>query len=853
VATKPSNPADFAGRDAELASVPMAQTPRGGMESAFRGESGSVGSATEQAPPFAGMGPLMESADDQVFQQVHGLVLRQELIALNHLAQDSHWTYVKLGYPWSTLTKEPTRDVYKQTLPYGSAGITVQAVPNKAWDLINKTTEALLVDFPEAEAEPTDDTEEAQAAKEMANRFLSQDAGEQGTSDALLFNDRVNRSLTSSSSYLECWTDPTGGGYVPLQIKAHPEAQDVAQPLLGPDGNPTTDPILRYVVLGPDGQPLHFVDDASQASPQWQPKIRDSKWQREHVRVFPESLPVEKADKVIILGFCTIGEAKKRWKSVAAMQPDELSALTDWTPPRYLVLLPPFQRARWKLTDGRDKEKAGSSDERIVFYYHIFAKASPDYPKGADVVVSGSKGGLVIDRQPLSKEVTVNGQKETRCMEIPVVQITPRQDPDEADPSGRAFIELFAGAAENNAFLAMSFSQIIDQILHTPFSIPSTSPIEGWQVEEARASGDFLIVTRPEDKPVQLQPPLLPTGFQAMYELADEAINSIASSERAATGADNSKERSGKALQIAVSQNNVSLSGMQNSVNQSYARWCRLKIERAMSDFSTAQQISYVGEDGAYKQDEWTGVDFALIGKVVIKAGTGTMMPPDQKVQYIGNLQAAGLIPPDEASDAARPSFAKRLGLPDNPQQQRIERQITGFLKGPPSPEWIQQAQVFQQAKAASDQQNAVAQQDYQNELAQHQANEQNSQTLKIGTSQPVPEQPQQAVPMDANGQPMQAPWTPFNPLPMDNEPLNAQLRMRRLGKMMAQVKFEAFPPEWQQVAIAEYQNMSNAVLAAQPAEPLPKGVSIVDKASGGDVAQEERKATHPNQPQRAA
>jgi hypothetical protein len=92
-----------------------------------------------------------------VFKTVDGL--RQELIALNHLAQDTHWTYVKLGYPWSTLTKEPNRDRYRPDLPYGSAGITIQAVPNKAWDLINKTTEALLVDFPQAECEPGDDSE----------------------------------------------------------------------------------------------------------------------------------------------------------------------------------------------------------------------------------------------------------------------------------------------------------------------------------------------------------------------------------------------------------------------------------------------------------------------------------------------------------------------------------------------------------------------------------------------------------------------------------------------------------------------------------------------------------------------
>lgn len=854
---KPPNPADLVGLDAQLASLPQAQTPRGGMEFGFDGStlSGAGKPAPTPEGEFAGMGPLLEDGDADVFKQVDGLVMRQELIALNHLAQDNHWTYVKLGYPWSTLTKEPNRDVYKQTLPYGSAGITVQAVPNKSWDLINKTTEALLVDFPQAEAEPNTDSEQAQAACEMANRFLAEDASEQGTNDDILFHDRVERALTCATTYAECWTDPTGGGYVPLQIEAHPQAVDVNNPLFGPNGEPTTDYVLRYVT-----EDSQFTNDPSQAAPQWQPKLRASKWQREHVRVFPESQSIDRAEQVIILGYCTLGEAKRRWETVGAMTSDELTALCDWTPPRYLVLLPPFQRARWRLTDGRDKDKAGSSDERIMFYYHLYAKASPVYKRGADVAVSGAKGGLVLGRKLLAAPVKIQkgggDVTEIRCMEIPVVQITPRGDPDEMDPTGRAFIELFAGAAENNAYLAMSFSQMLDWILHVEKYIPSTSPIEGWQVEEARASGDFLTILKAEDKPTYGQIPQLPSAFFNMYETADEAINSIASSERAATGADNSKERSGKALQIAVSQNNVSLSGMNTAVSNAYARWCRIKIERCMADYTTPQQISYVGEDGAYKQDEWTGVDFALVGKVTIKAGTGTLLNPDAKVQYLGNLKASQLLTPEEAADAARPSFSKKLGLPDDPQQQRAERQITSWLKGPPSPEWLGQAQQYNQAKAIADQQNAAAQQQYQiaeqQKQAVHAAQPQPSEGMPGAVAPQQTPPPKPAQPMDAMGQPLPPPWTPFDVLPMDDEPLIAALRQRRLAKLMAKAEFMAQPPEWRQTVIQAYSVARNAVAASQAPPPLPHGVSIGVKAGPGDVAQAEQAATHPQSPKAA-
>lgn len=698
------------------------------MEIAFSGETGGASAQAPEAEqnPYAGLGPLLEDAPADVYKSVHQLVLRQEILALNHLAQDTHWTLVKLGYPWSTLKHDTTRDRYEQSMPYGSSAVSIQAVPNKTWDLINKTTESLLVDFPESKTEPGSDSEEAQAACEMADRFLSQDAGEQGTNDSVLFNDRVARSLVTATSYLEVWTDPMGGGYVPLQIKAHPNAKDPDNPLVDQDGQPTTDYILRYVTAPTGGQ---FTDDPSKAAPQWQPKLRATKWQREHIRVYPESATIANADKVIILGFCTLNEAKKRWPKVAQLDPAGLSALCDWTPTRYLVLLPPFQRARWKLMDGKDKEKSGSSDERIMFYYHAFAKAGADYTKGADVVVTGasvnnSGTGWIISKALLSKPVEVQkGQQkvtEIRCMEIPVQDITPCGDPDESDPTGRAFVERFSGAVESNASLASGFAELLELNLHPDKYIPSTSPVEGYEVENSRATGDFILITKPEDKPIYGQQPQIPAAFFNFFDRSDEAINSMANSERAASGADNSKERSGKALQIAASRNDAFKTGMLTSVNNAYARFCRLKLERVMTDFTTSQMIGYVGEDGAYKQDDFNGMDFALIGKVTVKTGTGTMMNTNDKVDYLTQLAQNQMLPPEEAADAARPAYSKLLGLAPDPHQQRIERQVASWLKGPPSPEWIQQYQQFQQAQQVYQQQMA----EYQQAIAAFQQSE---------------------------------------------------------------------------------------------------------------------------------
>lgn len=817
----------------------------------------------EEENPFAGMGPWLEDDDAQVFKSVHGMVERQDLIALNHLAQDTHWTYVKLGYPWSTLTKEPNRDRYVQTLPYGSAAIGIQAVPNKAWDLINKTTEALLQDFPQSEAEPGSDSEKAQAACDTADRFLAQDASEHGTNDAVLFNDRVSRALTCASSYVECWTDPTGGGYVPLQIPAHPQAESPLHPLIGPDGMPTVSPILRYITaVGPDGQPTEesqFTDDATQAAPQWQPKLRAAKWQREHIRVYPETAGVENAEKVIILGYCTLGEAKRRWQAVAQMEPDELSKLTDWQPTRYLALLPLFQRGRWKLTDGRDKEKQGASDERIMFYYHPYVKACPDYTKGADVVVTGAMQGRVLDRKFLSQDVEVpvkpaaqepqvppsqpsqpaGGQppegvvgaiapaapaeqapepatrKETRCLEIPVVQVTPRGDPDEQDPTGRAYIELFAGAVENNAHLAMSFSEALDKNLHLEGYAPSSSPVDGMTRENARASGDIIPITRAEDVPKWGEKIPLDNTFFSFYKQANEDIESIGAAAKAAKGQDGADEKSGKAIALATANNNVSLGGMNHAVNNAYARWCRIKVERALCDFTTAQQINYVGDDGIFKQEDWTAIDFALVGKITIKAGTGGLASPEQKVQNLMGLASAGMLTPDEAKDAARPAFSRKLGLPASPSEQRIERQINAFNDGPPKtqgvgpdgqplPNWQTQWAEYERLKQFYD--AAVAQE------------QQTAQSFAVA-GQPAPPSKLQPPPM---------PWQPFQPLPTDDEPQIATMRRRRLGRLIDSAKFEGMDPAWRQTAVLEYQRMRHVEASAQQAQaqaqqPQPK------------------------------
>ena len=78
-----------------------------------------------------------------------------------------------------------------------------------------------------------------------------------------------------------------------------------------------------------------------------------------------------------------------RSKYISDFLEQELGQLCDWAPNRYITLLPPALRSRWKLQTGGQTDPQGSSnDERIMFYYAYYRLHDPDYPKGANICAS---------------------------------------------------------------------------------------------------------------------------------------------------------------------------------------------------------------------------------------------------------------------------------------------------------------------------------------------------------------------------------------------------------------------------------------------------------------------------------
>lgn len=785
-----------------LASQPLNPAVRGGLQTGIPGvhesdpaavnpqDVGPGGPIPEQ--PFAGKGELLEAPDDRVFRAVDGLVLRQEPLARSRLAQDAHWTYQKLGYTWSTLDKVQNSDMYVQAFPPGTSNLRISAVPNKAADLCNKLTETLLVDRPRPSPEAENDSEGAERGAELAKEFLEQDGSEAGTDDAAIFWSLVEGATTRASTFAALWIDKTGGGSIPLQIKAHPLATDPNNPLVAQDpvtGQeiPTNDYVLRYVTA--TGQ---FTENPAEAARQFLPKIRVDKYGREHVRLFPEYADLNTCRSYVGLFFTTVGEAKRRWpETVGAMTPTQIGQLCDWMPPRYIVLLPPALRSRWRYDSGNGKDpKGGSNDERILFFYEYGRKPEPDYPDGALIHCSGAFGGYVLGRDTLGVEVEVPSQRQQdqmvtdrRTMDLPLVQVRLLQDPDERDPMGKAFMARIGSAGEAGATLATAYLEAMDIYLHPARFATATSPLSAQDVEQSRALGNFATVISANDWPKYEEARPIPPGLLETVDWNYAQMDSAAGLNKPAQGSDDSPEVSGVARKIAVNQSLVALSRMQQAVNAAHERYWRLKLQLATKGFTVPQLIRYAGPDGAFKEQWFAGNDFARVGNVTMLTGTGSMMPPTEKVNYVAGLVQMGFMDPAEAADAARPAYAKALGIPDNPHLQRVERQVSSWLEGPPEG-WEMEAQAYAQVVAAH-------------------AAETRMMLAADPMAQPAPPPP--------------APWTPFDDLPVDHEPAIAALRARRLGKLMAGVAFQAQPPAWRELVIQAY----NAALAAQSPPPM--------------------------------
>lgn len=738
----------------------------------------NAGASALMPSPFEGKGYLLEEEDDaKVFRAIDDEVKAQEPLAKNREAKRKWRAAVRAGEQFATLEKDEDRNTWKYCEPPGEG--KPNPVPNKADDLCRKIVSQIIVDLPQPDPKPATDSEQDRGAADLAKRFLKVDGDESGTNDAELFRDILDSSQTDASEFAHVWVDMKGGGWRPQQIKAHPQAKDPANPLVAQDpvtGQelPTADYVLRYVTQ--DGQ---FTENPAEAAQQWLPKIMRDVLGPPHVRTVPEQADVANAEGVILIQVGPISSLKRRVPAIAGWDDAQLAKLVDWKPRRPKSLVPPALRNRFK--EQEKKDGMAVDDNALVFWYTKYCSPGPDYSDGAQILVSGVDGGLVLAKATLRHDVETDDGVHVLLRDVPVSQNKALHDSDSRDPFGKAPIDLYGAANEGLANLYGATMEDTTKRINPLWFIPSTSPVQEWQMR-ARG-GPAIPVYSKDDMPFAEEPADLASFLPQIIEKIETGMENAAGLGNTAQVLDSPNSKSGIAKQIEVSQAKVFLSPSSQNFFAFVKRYWRLKLEAAQAFLTIPQEVEYVGIDQAYKQRWFKGADFAGVKDVAVMAGTGTLMAPAEKQQYLSFAQQAAWIDPDEASEAGRSSIADDLGLQTSPAEDAIKREIAQWMQGPPKPEMDPAT-----GQPAMDPMTGAPKPTWAQQSAAYEQEQQRIAQTPVAEGQP-PMQP--SVP---------APWSPFMVRPTDEDPSVAKRQYKILRDFCYTSDYAKQPPEWRAV-----------------------------------------------------
>ena len=844
--TAPSPEAEFLGSFMDAGN--KRRQPGDGTEPGGTGSQGHVGRvasptqtpdelATQDQSGLTPDGPtLMDATPDQLFKTIEQLVRSQDRLARNRWAIDLHYDSIRCGIPFSRLEKIPNINQWVQKFPSGFNKQSFAATPNKADDLCNKIEDTLMADPPKPDPTRHVNDEAVREAAELASQILLDDGGEAGTNDNETYRWALNNAFSRSASILHYRVDDTGGGYQPLQKLAHPLATDPNNPMVGqipqpPDpltGQPmppipevAVNPILRYVSA--DNQ---FVEDATQADKVWLPKIIVERLRREQVRCIPYNAPVERADAVILIRWMTLADARKEWpETVGQMDDKALAALANWRPAMAETMIIPY--AFMGLSgggSGPSVDQVGSLSPLLtkrIYAYRIYVKKSPEYPEGfwADV---NQNAKMTLGAGTLEYVVSVPNQgKVTRCRQIPCVQIRPMQDVSGGDAMGWPLISRFAGGSEANATLYAAFADLCDNMLHPHVFIRSVTAVD----EDDWADRTTPIILGPQDpEPSYESFPTLPPVMEFL-DRNNTAMDTSSGLGATAQGLEVPTSVSGISKQLTIQRAQVALSGFQQNLHAGMTRGWNIKCELIQSAFTIPQLLTYSGEDASSEPQWWTGEDFAGIDQIGIQPGTGTMMTPEGKAQYVAFLQSQQWLTQDQASDVALPGIRMDLGIPENPVQSWLERCVSAWLMGP-TPAWVQESEQQAQTLASQQQQVQTAQQAYTAQAQQNQLH-------GIAT---LPFTPPQFQPMN----PLP---TPFPSLPTLTEIPVAQAVVKRLNALMFDPRYadtQKYPSAWQKLVTDVYAQARQAQIPPPP----PAKVDIKGVAADAPTLEAEEAAS---------
>ena len=616
-------------------------------------------------------------------------------------------------------------DVNRWELYVPPGALDMPPVLDQTESMLDKVTSHILADKASPYPIPVDDSPQERDGAQFAKRWLKVLGSEANANDALVFRTASKKSGIYGSTFIYHYVEDQGW-----------------------DSDPTA----------PDGR-------------RWRKTICKKQLPPFYVRPIPETArDVANADGLLVMDTRTVGDIKREFPESLDWSQEQWNTVVNWKPQASKWALPWYINQR--MNKGPEfKEDGTPTDSSPIVTLALYMRSSSEYPDGCYILTAGGEETLYAEDW-----LDHSDEQAPRPLDIPISQVKQLTDDVADDFYGRALIAMLGPIGEVRSSIILAWLDYLDRFTHPHTFIPLGSVVQPDQLAARDGRGIFF---NPQGQPTMEQVPPFPQDAKEFLDRAQGVEQDIVGLY-AATGESQAGVRSADQLALQTSNAQMNTTQISDNMADAIKRSWRISLQLARAFIPEPQILRDEDEDGAYREQEWRGLDFGRTNQVEIEPGTFTQMSPEAREQRIIQWQQLQWITPDQAKALVGSGIKAEVGLEDNPFLRKVRRELSAWRKGPDAG-WMQQAQ---------------------------QVSAQNAQIQSQAQLQPPPQpgqppaQPPQPIPMPAG---------PFQRVATDMEPDAAAIRHAEIRREQSMATYGKMPKPWQVALDTEYEAMRQA------------------------------------------
>jgi hypothetical protein len=742
-------------------------------------------------------GELMALPPEAAAKRALEIWSSQDEIRRLDLAQWKVNRWRRKGYSGVQVIKDPDT---KQARAWAPPGATPDRNPHggmKAAQLCNRMTAVLFADPPVPEPVPMSGEDEDVNAAEMSSRILQSLDDESHLDELNKWKKAFSRGCTYGSGWIHYFVDRYGGERKPIEVEAGysdeevPSTDQMGNPVLDEMGLPAMQQVRREAqdfdeapfdpntgeewpeyrkrYVRPDGA---LTDEEGEAAQRWTRELRSEVLNSPNVRLIPHTAgDVWEAEGAQIGMFVPWGELKRMDPRLETLPKEMIDRLMGFRPDGSDELLVPGGRPR-------DLKIRKNPNENLVFTLITYYKKCAKYKRGLYLITVADVA--TITREPWVAQV---GGKE-EALDLPLTQFA-QFDGGEEGPYKIGLMEYIGPGNEVRSAILGSFLDHLDRFGRRKMFVPTSSIVHPKQLQQPTFS---VIPINPGGQPYYEEIPEYPKDGFAAFDVISQEMDHISGLEQTAQGVEDDSVRSGVHAATIVSQVHAGLSELRQNTEKAIVRSWRIKLQLARAYFDMERLLLHQADGKDYVVEHWRGSDLGSTRDVKIKVGSFTMLAPESKAVLAEKYASMGIISPEELRDIIAGNVGGSIGMQDDPVRIRIRRQISQWKKGPP-PDW--QGPQFEQVPMPDPMTGAPAVDPMSGAML----------TQEVPVPDPL-----------------------WEPVPSDELPLIAQVRLYELARFMQTKAYLEQPPEWRLGMEMEFQRMGQAAAPPMPMLPGPGG-----------------------------